>query len=338
MFAGQLRIRGRVQLSQFWPEGESDADTVKVIMTVNQDSFEFRPSLGATWRPTPVYFAAGIWENRKNKSGTKKVWRPLVRTVDGKRQITARLQGIDAPELHYQPPIKGGAKFRQPKGETATIELARRIETLASGECTFVTAVDLPGQAIDKYQRFVGDIVFNFGQKRQFNVNLWLASDGWAMPGIYNSMARPEIETIVDAARRAEKAELGIWPSYHAQVDALNRSLVYRRGGPVDTRADRGNVIMPKLFRRLCAASLRDTGGWVRGDLRRDLAAHAKRDVFRKMSDFMANGWPKGTKGEAIASLLSATDRVGLKSWDIVFREDDAKLKDKDGKELKTWW
>ena len=36
---GLLRVEGSVDLSQFWPDGDSDADTTKVLVQVDAGSF-----------------------------------------------------------------------------------------------------------------------------------------------------------------------------------------------------------------------------------------------------------------------------------------------------------
>ena len=38
---GLLRVRGTIDLDQFWPTGSSDADTSKIKVTVGKDSFAY---------------------------------------------------------------------------------------------------------------------------------------------------------------------------------------------------------------------------------------------------------------------------------------------------------
>ena len=39
---GTLRIKGTIELNQFWPLGSSDADTTKMKLIVGEDSFQFK--------------------------------------------------------------------------------------------------------------------------------------------------------------------------------------------------------------------------------------------------------------------------------------------------------
>src|SRR5215467_5510771 len=87
---GLLEVSGTIDLAQFWPAGESDADTVKVLLS-GPDAFTFRPHPGAPSSVTHAFEGATI-------KGT--VSKPA---IDKQNRVTIRLQGIDAPELHYQP-------------------------------------------------------------------------------------------------------------------------------------------------------------------------------------------------------------------------------------------
>ncbi len=73
-----LEARGTVSASQFWPEGSSDADTVKIL--VHQVRY--------AGRPTRVFDDAIVMPIGKPP-------------IDALGRMTVRLEGIDAPELHY---------------------------------------------------------------------------------------------------------------------------------------------------------------------------------------------------------------------------------------------
>ncbi|WP_035358497.1 hypothetical protein [Edaphobacter aggregans] len=90
MADGLLEVDGSIDLSQFWPVGSSDADTTRIRVDVTAGAFRFRPNSGAPFRVTHAF------ENAKVK-GTA--------TYDAIKngKVTVRLQGIDAPELHYRP-------------------------------------------------------------------------------------------------------------------------------------------------------------------------------------------------------------------------------------------
>src|SRR6266516_1786266 len=90
MVAGLLQMRGSIALDQFWPTGRSDADTTKIVLTVSPGAIEFRKDSSSPFQPTHVFDHALV-KGRTTKPPIKN------------GQVTVRLQGIDATELHYQP-------------------------------------------------------------------------------------------------------------------------------------------------------------------------------------------------------------------------------------------
>ena len=89
MATGRLEVRGTVDLTQFWPTGSSDADTTKILVSTQPGAFRFRPRPGAQFQTTNVFDGATV-RGRVNKPA-----------IDNQGRITIRLQGLDAPELHY---------------------------------------------------------------------------------------------------------------------------------------------------------------------------------------------------------------------------------------------
>jgi endonuclease YncB( thermonuclease family) len=121
-FKGMVELHGSVDLNQFYYRGGlSDADTVKINLTV--DSVRFRPDKDSQWLENlQVFFNGPYVESPK---------RPV---VDKKNRMTIRLQGIDAPELHYRAQEPRGLteeeksrwltkEFRQYWGARCTSEL-----------------------------------------------------------------------------------------------------------------------------------------------------------------------------------------------------------------------
>jgi endonuclease YncB( thermonuclease family) len=96
---GKLMIDGTVDLSQFWPIGESDADTTKIVLTVLPSAAQYQPTDGVP-RPTTKFDDACV------KSFGQ--FKPIIKN----RKITVRLQGVDAPELHYQPQSMKGKSYK----------------------------------------------------------------------------------------------------------------------------------------------------------------------------------------------------------------------------------
>jgi endonuclease YncB( thermonuclease family) len=83
-------MQGSIALAQFWPTGRSDADTTKMVLAVSPGAIEFRKNSSTPFHPTHVFDQAVV------KGRTRKA--PI-----RNGQVTIRLQGIDATELHYQP-------------------------------------------------------------------------------------------------------------------------------------------------------------------------------------------------------------------------------------------
>src|SRR5215475_9122766 len=127
MPTGLLEVSGTLDLTQFWPAGESDADTAKVHLS-GANAFRFREHPGDAFKITHAFDGAQV-----HGKGVKDA-------IDKQGRITIRLQAIDAPELHYRPVAPtldkkkptdkqrkafnaANANFRQHYGETAAVEL-----------------------------------------------------------------------------------------------------------------------------------------------------------------------------------------------------------------------
>ena len=108
MAKGLLTVDGFIRLDQFWPKGKSDGDTVKITIPKGvNDAFKFaKPASGP---PKVVHtfdnalsFDAKVLPQKSIKFATKVVTQPHGKANVGVRQIQIRMQGIDAPELHYK--------------------------------------------------------------------------------------------------------------------------------------------------------------------------------------------------------------------------------------------
>ena len=196
---GLLKLRGTLDVAQFWPTGQSDADTTKVIVTVHGNSFQFSDDGVTHFKTTHAFDDARV----KGKSGTK--------TAIGQHgQVTIRLQGIDAPELHYPlPPLGNKAgllaeqrdsyralekvEYRQYRGESSTAALGDLVHGLGHVACEVTTRVSSPNEVFDTYGRFIGDISVERDGHRTV-LNDWLVANGWAFPTFYKSMTEAEIQ------------------------------------------------------------------------------------------------------------------------------------------------
>jgi endonuclease YncB( thermonuclease family) len=361
---GTLKISGTINLSQFWPTGNSDADTTKLKINVTPNSFKFNGKV------TDKYFGATV----KGKA-TKKV-------ISAKNEVTIRLQGIDAPELHYKfygplgkairsalPPkfrsltatefdkIKELNKneYRQLFGETATVKLFQLLNpanNITSLNCEFVSNnITKPSDVADTYGRFVGDIFVKIKGKK-VNLNQWLLENGWAFPSIYNSMSFSEINNVVKAGKTGRnKKQNDIYSAFNPQTikESIDFTLTKRQKAKDGTlpviKVERGQVLYPKLFRRLTYYSMFKKAGIT--------------DVGKKFIDYLSVKPDKGlyltsdflvkANHEVKDSILLRpaflkkfnqqiiNDKFQLQPDEIVFLEDESKLFDSNDKEITSF-
>jgi endonuclease YncB( thermonuclease family) len=339
MFAGLLKIRGTIDPKQFWPAGEADADTTKIKLLVGPDSFQFRPNAAAAFQSTLAYVGA------KSRGKTTKA------VIDNNGRVTIRLQGIDAPELHYRPtkpstltPAQGekfkaaNAEFRQRLSETATLALAAFLAPAVNNDglidCEAQTAVDRPGDAVDTYGRIVANIKVTVGGQL-VDINHWLVAQSWAYPTFYNSMSREEIGAFLalTLTARAVKLKGRLWAHYSKQVDAFEHDLRYRRHGPANPAGDKGPVIMPKVYRRLSVWAVGRKAKVIAGKFKAYLAGID--DKCYETADFMQQ--THAAEIQTLADFVTAQSKLSVLPHDLVFREAPGKLVGPDGKVITTW-
>jgi endonuclease YncB( thermonuclease family) len=343
---GLLKLSGTLDVTQFWPTGQSDADTTKVIVTVHGDSFKYSPNGATDFETTHAFEGARV----KGKSGTK--------TAIGQHgQVTIRLQGIDAPELHYPlPPLGNKAgllseqrdayralekeEYRQYRGESSTAALGHLLHGLGIVACEVTTIVSSPGEVFDTYGRFIGDISVKRDGLRTV-LNDWLVEHGWAFPTFYKSMTDAEIKHKAALWKTAKQHhKLNLWKYYEKTFPAFDHKLVYRRStaaNPVsiNAAADRGPVILPKLFRRQAAWWARKKAGIVSGTFPAYLrSADLKKDQFHLTNEWLddhntarAYGWDDFLTGSTFMK----------EPQEIVFIEDSSTLLDSHGAPVTSW-
>jgi endonuclease YncB( thermonuclease family) len=329
---GLLRVRGTLDVTQFWPGGESDADTVKVSV----DKIEFSSDRIAHLPFTTVH----VFENARVK-GAQGAPKPPI----NKGRLTIRLQGVDATELHFSAtlPKKGllhnGTKYRQHLGESATVKLHDFLsDTLKKNmvSCEVVTFVDHPNDVFDTYGRMVGDVLVNT-TSTQVNINHWLVQNGWALPTFYNSMLEIEIQTIASFADAARKAKKGIWKHLSKDVALPDTSLTYRPPGThPKPKSDIGNAVMPKLFRRQIRYFVSALNQLFSGSVGDFLLK--QKDPWVKTVDFLHNpGVKSSSKTGNLGILLDKKGQFTVGPGDIVFFEKPSTLVDANGKPITTW-
>ena len=343
---GLLTVTGTLPLDQFWPTGESDADTAKVLVAVAPDAFQFQTDAGTPARPTQVFDQGKV----KGMFGTKAV-------IDNKGRLTIRFQGIDATELHYRPsPLSKAQKaqmtaaqlakfktlnkqYRQFFGETATSQLHDLLvgAGVADIPCQVTTAVNLPNEVFDIYGRFIGDIHVNIGQN-EINLNKWLVEEGWALPTFYNSMSAEEINLLLTATQTGRQKPNRLWKHLRKTVGQFDRSLLFRgKGAALNPAADIGSVLMPKLFRRLCTFSIYRQVGIVSGNFHTYLKNANPRDGCFLTADFLDQG-ASAAPVHFLDEFVGADGKISKQPHELVFREKPSTLVGPGGKKIKKWW
>ena len=331
---GILTATGTIDFSQFWPNGISDADTAKIVVRVSgPSSFVFRVRPGAVATETSAFVGAFMKGSDSIDPKTGKKRKPKM-VINSKSQITVRLQGIDAPELHFKPQLKlnlpGKApmpqKFvnlRQKFGESATVALANFLKTFGPAplKCRVVTRVDHPNDVFDKYGRFVGDILVKKG-KTEVNVNHWLVEQGWAFPAFYDSMTEQEIRDVLARAEAARSAGRNIWRKigFTQSLGKIDLTLTTRpKKSPL--APDAGPVIIPKFFRRQYTFVVDVArGGSTAKDLRQYLLGSKKPDKFYDTAAFLKSLAQNTQKPKAIilGTAINTNNRLTVMPKDFV--------------------
>lgn len=288
-----LQISGHIDVAQFWPDGESDADTTKLLVSVGQGSFKVKLPNAHVHVPTQAFNNA-FQRGDKNPDGSFK----QDKLINAKGQITVRLQRVDAPELHISPgPIKGKSlagtglflKYRQRQAETGTNALRLFLRSLADVRgmvpCTFdsnLGANQGPGDVVDKYGRFVGDILVGVGSA-PINLNLWLLEQGWCVVALYDSMLEGEIEETLKAWRKGRGK--GSRKMYRAKFEPFEQLVFRKKGSPLQDEGDK-KFIHPKYFRRYITWFAHSSAGNIGGDYADYL--ESKGEEVYELNEFVA--------------------------------------------------
>jgi len=336
---GLLRIKGTIDIAQFWPDGTSDADTSKIKVTVDADSFSFAADR-VHFKKTTVFNEAFVRGASKKK------------LIDTHSRVTVRLQGIDAPELHYRAAAlkMGRPEVTDPKrkayneankierrqylAETATIALAKKLKSISSPEvkCVALSLVDHPYEVVDTYGRFVANI--RAGTDFSTDLNVWLTQEGWAYPTFYSSMENEEIEAFLDAMKTGKKKKKRVWSYYSLNTSKFEAGLVYREHEEPDPDADHGPILMPKLFRRQLAWKMEKKAKVFSGNFKEFLARSP--DECYELADFLKSG-PHTAKTRRLAEFMKGT-KFTLQPQELVFREKFSTVVDPNGKKIEDFF
>jgi endonuclease YncB( thermonuclease family) len=332
---GMLRVKGTIDIDQFWPTGKagnvlSDADTVHV---------QVDPASSFVYEGNVTHAFDYAWvKTRKNKDGSQSPIYVIASQGKPAAHIKIRLQGIDAPELHYRVDQKK-QEVRQNWGKRTAFELRKFLKSRASGttiDCHVETLVKAPTDVFDVYGRFVGDIMIADGSTI-VDVNHWLIEKGWAFPAHYNSAQIGEIEAINTLWAGAKK---GFMKSIVKR--ATNDMYGLPAGAAGDNQAeaakDKGPVALPKLFRRLVGFSEKPQGAATlsdylalpvnKRDLVIDLAVFKTLTPAQRLNPTKKNGVPL----IMLRKLVTDGNRLDRKPETLVFVEKPSVLNNNKGK------
>jgi endonuclease YncB( thermonuclease family) len=249
---GLLVVRGTLRVSQFWPKGGADADTATVEVVLEGKSPFTYVDEKTGRHPTRALYGAEVL----GRQGRQRVVKHDKRLDTDK--INVRLQGIDAPELHYQPTVKGSAgkngKFRQGLSETCAHALWDYLSQLGPDRipCEVLSRVRKPSDVCDVYGRVVGNLIIGSDGSR-IDLNHWLIREGLGLPGLYNSMTKNEIRQVLADHRLAKQNRRGVFsaPYVSTKLVTFKPTLRYRKGPATFAPfSDKGKINFPKFFRR----------------------------------------------------------------------------------------
>ncbi len=329
---GQLIVDGMLSTKQFWPTGTADADTATIQIKPTAFYYKSSPSAG---RKKLKSFEGAYTQGKYGKTLVIK---------NGKMSV--RLQGIDAPELHYRPTLasKGytpaqrkrfndyNEDYRQAYAETSAATLGKFTKGLgAEIPCVAISQVDRPTDVFDVYGRFVGDVRVMKGNK-EVNLNHWVLKSGLAIPGIYDSMTKVEIDAVLSAYKKGAPT-LDNW--YVNKVVKFSAKKVFRRN-PTDPRPDAGaksgSFFHPKLFRRQALHYALSSAKIVNAGFAEYLGTLS--DDFLLLASFLEYG--KDSDRNPLATMLDGSS-LRYAATEVVFTESSSRLLDSKGKFMDSW-
>jgi endonuclease YncB( thermonuclease family) len=344
---GTIKIKGKIKLNQFWPVGKQDADTSKIQLAVSDTSFFFSPEDdydSNNFQNTDAFLNAEVHYKGDVSNVIK------YRTSPNRAYITVRLQGIDAPELHYKnydlSAYKGlsqeekdrykdnNIEYRQNFAEKAVILLSAFLKELSNGEeeldVTFLSKnIEEPIDLIDVYARFVGDIVIE-SQNQRIILNHWILGNGLAYPAFYNSMLKDEVSEMRKLYKNVDHSlsKLNVTNLFSKKIIPFDTELVYREeNDPEERLTVKSKILFPKVFRRYCIYNILSLSEMFDGTFTSYLKN--KKDEFIKWNDFKS-----GRTNKHLFSTIHDHGSLEMDPEDIIFVENTAmKMKDIDTSE-----
>jgi len=244
---GALIVTGRLALADLFPTGQADADTL------------------------PVTFGAASWADAGGLTGLRDFtyWtvegRARRRVVGADGRLRVRLLGVDAPELHYRPPVGrataaalrrhglGVPTFRQAGAVRVSTHLRRHLANF--GPTIPVSLVHrgvAPTSAIDTYGRLVAWVELPDGT----TVNAWLLARGFGVPSLYDGLTRRDRHELAEAAAMGRRALARRWTTPTGRFPWASCTAEVP-----EPNVDDGRFVHPKLFRRWAAWAVERRAG-----------------------------------------------------------------------------
>lgn len=246
--------------------GGSDADTCK--LTLNSNAIKFQSSPDSSWQDDINLFDNAFSYDEE----TGKRIKIIDTDFDNSKIIKIRLQGLDAPELHYRAikgttflyddklslfnSLKEAFDLRQAFGAKAANKLVGFLKVYSANEkfinAYAVSSIDKPRQLIDKFGRAICDIyVYNEDENNGININQWLVREGWAFPDIYDSKSNDEVTTLRKLGNDAGNQKAGMRNFLSNNLLDLDYNLTLEKENAkqiIDN--ENGKLNLPKFFRK----------------------------------------------------------------------------------------
>ncbi len=346
----EVLISGAIPLSQFYGYGgRSDADTMLFL----PEQASYRPSGETEWRSVPLDFFRKAFVGGQGES--KAVLRKRRLGDEFPEAMTLRLQGVDAPELHYEPvpaiaPEKMSPEartrwihledlqFRQNGSIQATCAVAGALSLFASRKDLRTAAVahswvTSPGDLFDVYGRFVSEVLVG---PEMASVNLWMLAQGWALPSYYTSMSHEEIRRAHGASEEARETGRGLWGRYTDRIPYFDPDLRLPPSDEAEIPASAdatGPFADPKLFRQQVHFNANRIAGLIpqkmtfQDHLRKKSESWIGREAFLQGSE----------ERHPLAEVVDERGCVLVPPWERVYLERPAVLKDGDGNEIEAF-
>ncbi len=338
---GTLRVTGTLTVKQFWPSGNSDADTCNIQIADPNTAFQYKAHSKGAWKTTLAFDEAEVHGRSDRypaiKNGTVRV----------------RLQGIDAPELHVSPNLSDEQKaaLSQPqKAQWAAIEKTEFRQYWAQScaselhaflgaankpvlDCEVTCTGNEPSDVFDGYGRMIGNVHVRVNGQLH-DINYWVVKEGWAFPSFYDSMTLEEINPILNAWAIGEnKSPLG--KALSSTVGELDFNLHKEPGnGSYKSGSDKGPVLYPKLFRRLVNWSVQKRIGILNDSFFEFVAKGSEK--WKLMADYRAD--QNTQKSHDLTELITQNGTVMLNPASVVFVADRSGKLMKNGQVVREWF